>query len=100
GLAPGNGSSYFQEVPLVAITSTPAVPELSFTGSAGSISAKYLDEYVVGSSRLVENIDVASTELVFAGFGIVAPEYGWNDYEGLDVKGKTRSEERRVGQAA
>lgn len=89
GLAPGNGSSYFQEVPLVAITSTPAVSELSFTGSAGSISAKYLDEYVIGSSRLVENIDVASTELVFAGFGIVAPEYGWNDYEGLDVKGKT-----------
>src|SRR5690606_36512467 len=42
-----------------------------------------------GSRRLQENIDVSSSELVFVGFGIVAPEYNWNDYEGLDVKGKT-----------
>ena len=88
-LAPGNGSSYFQEVPLVEVTSTPAVRELSFVGPNGSFAATYLDEYVIGSSRLEENIDVESTELVFAGFGIVAPEYDWNDYEGLDVKGKT-----------
>lgn len=89
GLQAGNGESYFQEVPLVSITSTPGSEELSFVGEKGVLSAKYLDEYVIGSARLEENIDVESTELIFAGFGIVAPEYDWNDYEGLDVKGKT-----------
>lgn len=89
GLQPGNGASYFQEVPLVEVTSTPSSTELSFQGKEGTLSAKYLDEFVIGSSRLEDNIDVPSTELVFAGFGIVAPEYNWNDYEDLDVKGKT-----------
>jgi len=89
GLKPGNGDSYFQEVPLVEITSYPKNKKLVFNGKDGSISIDYLDDYVIGSRRLQENIDVSSSELVFVGFGIVAPEYNWNDYEGLDVKGKT-----------
>jgi Zn-dependent M28 family amino/carboxypeptidase len=76
-------------VPLVEVTSTPSSKVLSFAGKNGTLSAKYLDDYVIGSSRMEENIDIESTDLVFAGFGIVAPEYNWNDYEGLDVKGKT-----------
>lgn len=89
GLEPGNGDSYFQEVPMVEITSKPVEPNLTFKGKNGSISVKSLDDFVIGTRKLKENTLVEDTELVFAGFGIVAPEYNWNDYEGLDVKGKT-----------
>src|SRR5690606_13860811 len=89
GLEPGNGNSYFQEVPMVEIKSEPIAPKLIFTGKNSNLSINYLDDYVVGTPRMSNNIDIKDTELVFAGFGIVAPEYKWNDYEGLDVKGKT-----------
>lgn len=89
GLEPGNGDSYYQEVPMVEITSKPANPILTFVGKNTSLSVKYLDDYVIGTRKLKETTRVDQTELVFAGFGIVAPEYNWNDYEGLDVKGKT-----------
>src|SRR5690606_41175335 len=77
---------------------------LPISGKHSNLSINYLDDYVVGTPRMSNNIDIKDTELVFAGFGIVAPEYKWNDYEGLDVKGKTvvvmvsRSEERRGGE--
>ena len=89
GLTPGNGDSYFQEVPMVEITSKPSSPKLTFKSADQSFDVTSLDDFVIGTRQLKENIDVASTDLVFAGFGIVAPEYNWNDYEGLDVKGKT-----------
>lgn len=89
GLKPGNGESYFQEVPLVEITSEPKNKVLTFKGKSGTVSANHLDDYVIGSRRLQDDIDVTESELVFVGFGIVAPEFDWNDYEGLDVKGKT-----------
>lgn len=89
GLQPGNGDSYFQEVPLVEIASEPKNKVLTFKSETGTLSANYLDDYVIGSRRLQNDIDVAESELVFVGFGIVAPEFDWNDYEGLDVKGKT-----------
>lgn len=89
GLKPGNGDSYFQEVPMVEITSKPTTPTLTFTGKNGTLTARYLDDYVIGTRRLEDHIDIPTTNLVFAGFGIVAPEYNWNDYDGLDVKGKT-----------
>lgn len=89
GLQPGNGDSYFQEVPLVEITSTPHVPTLTIKGSSEEVQANFLDDYVIGSRRLQDKIEVASTDLVFVGFGIVAPEFDWNDYEGIDVQGKT-----------
>lgn len=89
GLAPGNGDSYFQEVPMVEITSKPIQSTLTFTGPNGNIAVEHLDDYVIGTRKIQDKIDISSTDLVFAGFGIVAPEYNWNDYEGLDVKGKT-----------
>lgn len=89
GLEPGNGDSFFQEVPLVAISSSPSQTKLEFKGQDGDLSFNYLDDYVIGTPQLAETIDVENTELVFAGFGINAPEYNWNDYEGLDVEGKT-----------
>lgn len=88
GLKPGNGDSYFQEVPMVEIKSTPASP-LVFSGANGQVSAKYLDEFVAATRRVQDQVSLSNSPVVFAGYGIVAPEYGWNDYAGLDVKGKT-----------
>lgn len=89
GLEPGNGSSYFQEVPMAEITSTPVTKDWTLTGKNGAMTINHLDDFVIGSQRLTDQIQVEETELVFAGFGVVAPEYDWNDYEGLDAKGKT-----------
>lgn len=88
GLKPGNKESFFQEVPMVEISSTPP-KTLTITGEKGELSLSYLDDFVMGSRRQNDLVEVNDSELVFAGFGIVAPEYNWNDYEGLDVKGKT-----------
>ncbi len=88
GLKPGNKESFFQEVPMVEISSTPP-KTLTITGEKGNLSFSYLDDFVMGSRRQNDVVEVKNSELVFAGFGIVAPEYNWNDYEGLDVKGKT-----------
>lgn len=89
GLSPGNGESYFQEVPMVEITSKPTNSKLTFTGKNGNLTVQSLDDYVIGTRKIQEKTEINSTDLVFAGFGIVAPEFGWNDYENLDVKGKT-----------
>ncbi|GGK57337.1 M28 family metallopeptidase [Rufibacter glacialis] len=86
GLEPGNGDSFLQEVPLVEITST-AAPTMTVKGKQ-TMTLKGLEDYVVWARRPEENVTIKDTELVFAGFGIVAPEYKWNDYAGLDVKDK------------
>lgn len=89
GLKPGNGNSYFQEVPMVDVKSIPTDLTIkTVTGNTGT-SLKFLDNFVAASRHLVNQIKVENSPLVFAGYGIVAPEYKWNDYEGLDVKGKT-----------
>ncbi len=88
GLQPGNGASYFQEVPLVELLSTP-VGDMRMAGPKGSLALKFLDDFVAASRHVKEAVQIDQSEMVFAGYGIVAPEYDWNDYEGLDVKGKT-----------
>lgn len=88
-LAPGNHDSYFQEVPMVETTSNPTNKQLTFKGKSGEVTINHLDDYVIGSRKLKEKINIDNSELVFVGFGIVAPEFNWNDYEGIDVKGKT-----------
>ena len=88
GLEPGNGESYFQAVPLVAITVT-NTPRLTLSGSGGSTTLTYGEDHVVWTKRVVDTEGIENTDLVFVGYGIVAPEYDWNDYEGLDVAGKT-----------
>jgi Zn-dependent M28 family amino/carboxypeptidase len=88
GLKPGNGDSYFQEVPMVEITGAQS-EVMTVTGSGQSMSFNTNEDVVVYTERVEEEIGIKDSELVFAGYGIVAPEYGWNDYEGLDVKGKT-----------
>ncbi len=88
GLEPGNGDSFFQEVPLVGINSVPQ-GSLAFTAPGKSLELKYPDDFVAVSRRAVPEVALRNSELVFAGFGINAPEFDWNDYEGLDVRGKT-----------
>lgn len=87
GLEPGNGDSYLQEVPMVNIQTT-AAPDMMVTTSKGSFKLKGLDDYVIWTDKITDQVSFDNNEVVFAGYGIVAPEYNWNDYEGLDVKGK------------
>ena len=87
GLEPGNGDSYFQDVPMVSITSRPS-EKMEFKGDKGSLTAEGLKDFVIWTQRTDSLVSVENAEVVFAGFGIVAPEYGWNDYKNLDVKGK------------
>ena len=89
GLKPGNNGSWFQDVPLVEITAKNATP-LSFTGGRQPVSAVYGTEMVVGTYRTDGRATaVKDSPVVFVGYGINAPEKGWNDYAGVDVKGKT-----------
>jgi len=87
GVEPGNGNSYLQEVPMVNIRAT-AAPSMSVTAPKGSFTLKAFDDYVIWTDKTDPNISLDNSELVFAGYGVVAPEQNWNDYEGLDVKGK------------
>jgi Zn-dependent M28 family amino/carboxypeptidase len=87
GLEPGNGSSYYQEVPMVEITTT-ATPTLEVKTPKKKFNLEGLKDYVIWTQRTDEKIELKEDDLIFAGFGIVAPEYNWNDYEGLDVKDK------------
>tara|TARA_R110002073_G_scaffold95059_3_gene220936 strand:- start:699 stop:2360 length:1662 start_codon:yes stop_codon:yes gene_type:complete len=88
GLLPGNGDSYFQDVPLVEITGTPS-EKMMISGEKGNFNLESLKDFVATTNKTVTNVGLENSELVFAGYGIVAPEYGWNDYEGIDWKGKT-----------
>lgn len=87
GLEPGNGNEYLQEVPMVNIQ-TEAAPEMGVSSPKGNFTLKGMEDYAIWTNRTDPFISLDKTELVFAGYGVVAPEYGWNDYEGLDVKGK------------
>ena len=81
-------NSYFHEVPAVSST----VKDSSFfTISFRDRDRKlnYGSEVVFWSKRNIKNQKIDSSDLVFVGYGIVAPEYNWNDYEGIDVSGKT-----------
>lgn len=87
GLKPGNpDGTYFQEVPLAGIKSAPTA---SFVVGKQTTTLNYPDDYVASSARLQEQIKVNNSDIVFVGYGIVAPEYGWDDYKNVDVRGKT-----------
>ena len=84
GLEPGNGDSYLQAVELMEITADP-----DMTMTIGDHTFEYKTDMVAGSKREQDVVTLTDSELVFVGYGINAPEYDWNDYEGLDVGGKT-----------
>ncbi|WKD23965.1 M28 family metallopeptidase [Pseudoalteromonas sp. KG3] len=84
GFEPGNGDSFLQEVPLVSLEA-----DSDMVLNIGGKAYQYKTDMVMGSSRISEQQSIKDSELVFVGYGVNAPEYNWNDYEGLDVKGKT-----------
>lgn len=87
GLQPVEGS-FFQAVPMIGTTPVPASVELSFTGPSGSTRPAYLDEMVFYAGDPMGAPVAVEGELVFAGYGITAPESQWLDFEGVDVAGK------------
>jgi Zn-dependent M28 family amino/carboxypeptidase len=88
GLEPGNGKSWYQEVPMVRITTHPDA-ELTVRGGGAQARFRYADDFVANTKHLEPTVSLTNSDMVFVGYGIVAPEYDWNDYAGLDVKGKT-----------
>jgi Zn-dependent M28 family amino/carboxypeptidase len=88
GLKPIDGDSYKQPVSLVQIDPV-QVSAISLKGDKLPAQFSYRDEMTAWTTQVTEQVDVTDSEMVFVGYGIVAPEYDWNDYEGLDVKGKT-----------
>ena len=87
GLKPGNpDGTYTQEVPLAGIKSEPL---MSFKVRDETIDLKYPDDFIASSARLQPEIKINNSEIVFVGYGVVAPEYGWDDYKDVDVRGKT-----------
>ncbi|MGI9527904.1 MAG: M28 family peptidase [Weeksellaceae bacterium] len=88
GLKPVFGDSYFQEVPCVNVVYS-TNHEIILKTKKGEVTLNKDVDFIAQTPHLVEEVSLDNSELVFAGYGIVAPEYGWNDYEGLDVEGKT-----------
>jgi Zn-dependent M28 family amino/carboxypeptidase len=87
GLKPGNpDGTYVQKVPLVGFTGAPTA---SFTVGGKQMNLTFPQDYVAVSRRFVPESKVENSDMVFVGYGVVAPEYGWDDYKGLDVRGKT-----------
>jgi Zn-dependent M28 family amino/carboxypeptidase len=87
GLKPGNpDGTYTQEVPLAGIKSE---PQMSFVTREKTMDLKFPDDFVASSARLQPEIKIDKSDLIFVGYGAVAPEYGWDDYKNVDVKGKT-----------
>jgi Zn-dependent M28 family amino/carboxypeptidase len=87
GLAPGNpDGSYLQAVELAGIRGTATG---SFTAGGHTITLEIPKDVVAISERFLPAVAVKDSEMIFVGYGVVAPEYGWDDYKGIDVRGKT-----------
>ncbi|HST51662.1 MAG TPA: M28 family metallopeptidase [Pyrinomonadaceae bacterium] len=87
GLKPGNpDGTYVQKVPLTGFQGT---PQFSVSAGGKQLAYNFPDDYVAVSRHFDPQIDVKDSDIVFVGYGVVAPEYGWDDYKGVDVRGKT-----------
>jgi len=88
GLQPGNtDGTFIQRVPLVGITPAPA--PLVFAKGSRQLTLKWKDDVVAWTKHVTDVASLDMSDVVFVGYGVVAPEFNWNDYKGLDVKGKT-----------
>jgi Zn-dependent M28 family amino/carboxypeptidase len=86
-LEPGNpDGTYIQRVPLIGLTSNSTT---SFKAAEGEFTPEFGKEIVVGSRRFRSQVLVPDSELIFVGYGVEAPEFGWNDYKDIDLTGKT-----------
>lgn len=88
GLEPGYHGSYTQSVPLVEITAVDAQPVV-FTHGEQRLELSVGPDVVTWTKRVEESVQVSASDVVFVGYGVVAPEYQWDDYAGIDVRGKT-----------
>jgi len=89
GLAAGNpDGTYIQKVPLVGITGSEVKP-LTVTKAGESGTMKWKDEVVAWSKHVAAGASIDKSDIIFVGYGVEAPEYGWNDFKDVDVKGKT-----------
>ncbi len=88
GLQPGNGADWFQAVPMVGTTASPSTT-LSFTAGDTVLPLAFGTEMVVGTRSGQAHVNLKDSPLVFVGYGVDAPERDWNDYAGIDVRGKT-----------
>ncbi|MBA2238459.1 MAG: M28 family peptidase [Lysobacter sp.] len=89
GLKPGNGDSYVQSVPMVETTANETTTKLTLDVKGKARELDFGDDMVIGTRTGKPKVEIDDSQLVFVGFGVNAPEQGWNDYEGIDVKGKT-----------
>ncbi|MHA6287551.1 M28 family metallopeptidase [Maricaulis sp. CAU 1757] len=89
GLEPGYDGSYFQPVPLLEVTLDETRSSFDIHDDGEGLGLTMRDDVVFWTKRADAEVAVEDSELVFVGYGVVAPEYDWNDYEGLDVEGKT-----------
>jgi Zn-dependent M28 family amino/carboxypeptidase len=88
GLKPGNSDgTYIQKVPLVGITPSPA--PLTLKKGSQTKQLKWRDDVVAWTKHVADSASLNDSEMVFVGYGVVAPEYNWDDYKDVDVKGKT-----------
>lgn len=90
GVAPATHGSYFQKVPTEVIALDAEKSRFAFHTAKGDITPKFPDQAVYWTSHYAKpDVHVKKSDLVFVGYGVVAPEFGWNDYKGVDVRGKT-----------
>jgi len=91
GLQPGGeGGTWFQIVDMIEQTLDPTSSALTFVGPEHSTELQLGRDAVMWTKHQdVDDLSFAKSDLVFVGYGIIAPEYGWNDYAGVDVTGKT-----------
>jgi len=88
GLAPGNpDGTYIQNVPLVGFQAKKVSGSVQADGQ--TIPLTFPTDFIAVSRRSAHEVKVENSEIVFVGYGVVAPEYGWDDYKGLDARGKT-----------
>ena len=89
GLQPGNTDGTFvQSLPLVGITASNTRP-LTVSGSGKKATFKWRDDLVAWTKRVTDTSSLDNSELIFAGYGVTAPEFKWDDFKDVDVKGKT-----------
>jgi len=88
GLKPGNHGKWTQDVPMVELTARNVQP-LTFTGGRTPLSFAFRTDMVAATYRVAPSVSVRNSDVVFVGYGITAPEKGWDDYAGVDVHGKT-----------
>jgi Zn-dependent M28 family amino/carboxypeptidase len=87
GIKGAYNGNYFQNVPLVELNFTPD-KSITINTKKGKLTLENTVDYIAKTPHIKDKVEIKDAEIIFVGYGIVAPEYGWNDYKNIDVKGK------------